>query len=77
MFLRNLFQHNVFTQQKRLVIQGPKGKAKTFVFGGIQQLRGQNFAIFWPPPPWVDSFYTLSVEKNRHFLTPSPLILST
>ena len=45
-FLRNLFQHNVFTQQKRLVIQGPKGKAKTFVFGGIQQLRGQNFAIF-------------------------------
>ena len=40
--------------------------------GGIQQLRGQNFAIFWPPPPCLDSFYTLSVEKNRHFLTPSP-----
>ena len=40
--------------------------------GGIQQLRGQNFAIFCPPPPCVDSFYTLSVDKNRHFLTPSP-----
>ena len=35
--------------------------------GGIQQLRGQNFAIF-APPPCVDSFYTLSVD--RHFLTP-------
>ena len=30
--------------------------------GGIQKLRGQNFAIFC-----VDSFYTLSVDKNRHF----------
>ena len=30
-----------------------------------------------PPLPCVDSFYTLSVDKNRHFLTPSPLILST
>ena len=41
--------------------------------GGIQQLRGQNFAIL-TPPPCVDCFYTLSVEKNRHFLTPSHLI---
>ena len=40
--------------------------------GGIQQLRGQNFAIFWLPYPCVDNFYTLSVDKNRHFLTPSP-----
>ena len=39
--------------------------------GGIQQLRGQNFAIFAPPPACVDSFYTLSVD--RHFLTTSPL----
>ena len=38
--------------------------------GGIQQLRGQNFATFWPST-CVDSFYTLSVDKNRHFLTPS------
>ena len=26
---------------------------------------------FFDPPPCVDSFYTLSVDKNRHFLTPS------
>ena len=33
---------------------------------------------FLPPPHLgVDSFYTLSVNKNRHFLTPFPLILST
>ena len=25
-----------------------------------------------PPPLCVDSFCTLSVDKNRHFLTPSP-----
>ena len=25
----------------------------------------------------VDSFYTLTVDKNRHFSTPSPLIFST
>ena len=37
---------------------------------GIQQLRGQNFAIFWPPPPCVDSFFTLRGDKNRNFLTP-------
>ena len=43
--------------------------------GGIQQLRGQNFANFLPLPSCVDSFYTLSVDKNRHFLTPSLLRL--
>ena len=43
----------------------------TTVLRGIQPLRGQNFAIVWPPPTCVDSFYTLSVDKNRHFLTPS------
>ena len=29
------------------------------------------------PPPCVDSFHTLSVDKNRHFWPPPPLILST
>ena len=29
-------------------------------------------SFFDPPPPCVNSFYTLSVDKNRHFLTPSP-----
>ena len=32
---------------------------------------------FFDPPPCVDSFYTLSVDKNRHFWPPPPLILST
>ena len=36
-----------------------------------------EFFHFLTPPPCVDSFYTLSVDKNRHFLTPYPLILST
>jgi hypothetical protein len=31
--------------------------------------------FFDPPPPCVDSFNTLSMGKNRHFWTPSPLIL--
>ena len=33
--------------------------------------------FFDPRPPCVDSFYTLSVNKNRHFVTASSLILST
>ena len=40
--------------------------------GGIQQLWGHNFAIFWPPHPCLDGFYTISMDKNRQFLTPSP-----
>ena len=41
----------------------------------IQQLRGQNFVIFCPRyPAWT--VYTLSMDKNRYFFTPSPLILS-
>ena len=43
---------------------------------GIQQLRGQNCAIFCPPPPCVDIFHTLSVDKNRH-LTFDPLPASS
>ena len=32
----------------------------------------QDFTIFWPLPPHrVDSFYTLSVDKNIYFLAPS------
>ena len=33
----------------------------------IQQLRGQNFAIFWHNPSPLPC-----VDKNRHFLTLSP-----
>ena len=28
--------------------------------------------LFDPPPSWVDRFYTLSMDKNIYFLTPSP-----
>ena len=31
-----------------------------------------EFCRFLPPPPCVDSSYTLGVDKNRYFLTPSP-----
>ena len=31
-----------------------------------------EFCHFFTPFPYVDSFYTLSVDKNGHFLTPSP-----
>ena len=34
-----------------------------FTYGSIQQLRRQNFPIFWLPPP-VDSFYTLSFKSD-------------
>ena len=39
----------------------------SFIKGVIEQLREQNFAIFDYPSPCVDSFYTQSVDKNRHF----------
>ena len=35
--------------------------------GVIHQVCGHNFAIF-APKPCVDSFYTMSVDKDRHFL---------
>ena len=47
---------------------------KKYSLGVVQQLHGQNFAIFLTPPPCVDNSYTLSVDKNRHFLTPSPTV---
>ena len=47
-------------------------KYPIITIGGIQQVRGQNFPIFWPPHPCMDSFFTLSVDKNRHFWPPPP-----
>ena len=41
----------------------PKGSFNNYV---------DRILPFFDPPPCVDSFYTLSVGKNRHFLTPSP-----
>ena len=31
-----------------------------------------EFYHFLTPPPYVDIFYTLSVDKNIHLLTPFP-----
>ena len=44
----------------------------TLTLGGIQQLRGQNFAIFWPPSPlaWTVFIYPECGQKQT-FLTPS------
>ena len=43
---------------------------------GIQQLRGQTFAIFDPLPLRRQFSYPEGGQKHK-FLTPSPLILST
>ena len=59
---------NTYTTQLRCYIID-KLNLQTRYLGVIQELRGQNFAIF--SPPCMDSFYTLSVDKNRHFLTRS------
>ena len=40
-------------------------------FGGIQQLRVQNFAIFWPPPVWT-VFITWAWTKTDIFWPPPP-----
>ena len=58
---------------------------KTRGDGGRTEVRGHStttwteFCNFLTPPlpSCVDSFYTLSVDKKRHFFTPPPLILST
>ena len=42
-----------------------------FPLGGHSITTWTEFCHFLTPLPCVDSFYTLSVDKNRHFLTPS------
>ena len=32
----------------------------------------EKILALFDPPPCADSFYIVSVDKNRHFLTPSP-----
>ena len=65
---------NVFLSASRTVAvqNGQKVTKQSDFLRVSQKLRGQNFAIFWPPPPCVDSFYTHSMDKNRHFWPPSP-----
>ena len=42
--------------------------------GGIQQLRGQNFAIFWPPPLRGQFLYPERGQKQTFF---DPLLPSS
>ena len=44
--------------------------------GGIQQLRGQNFAIFWSLPFREQFLYSKRGQKQT-FFDPLPPILST
>ena len=40
--------------------------------GAIQKLRGQDFDHFWQPT-YVDvDFFTLNLDKKKHFLTTYP-----
>ena len=49
-----------------------------FAYPKVARVKGHstttwtNFCHFLTPPPCIDSFYTLSVNRNRQFLTPSP-----
>ena len=57
----------VFIQKKA----GMKGR-NTYVFGAFNNYVDQIFTFFDPLPPCVDSFYILSMDKNRHFWPFSP-----
>ena len=46
---------------------------KEIALGAFNNYVDRILPFFDPnPPPCVDSFYTLSGDKNRHFLTPPP-----
>ena len=48
-------------------------QTKSSIVRGHSTTTWTEFCHFLTPPPsCVDSFYTLSVDKNRYFLTPSP-----
>ena len=49
--------------------------ARKCSLGVIQWLRGHNFALFWPLPTSTWTFFTLNVDKNRHFLNHLPPLL--
>ena len=38
-------------------------------FGAIQKLHGQDFDHFWLPTYLDVAFFTLNMDKNKHFLT--------
>ena len=60
-----------------VMITSLASKCQDFKLRGHSTTTWTEFCHFLTPPPCVDSFYTLSVDKNRYCLTPSPLISST
>ena len=51
-----------------------ESKNKIFLYQWAFNNYVDRFLPFFEPPLLcVDSFFTLSMGKNRHFLTPSPL----
>ena len=45
-----------------------------YILGGIQQLRGHNFAIFSPPPLHGQFLYPERGQKQTFFDSPLPLV---
>ena len=45
---------------------------RLFILGGIQQLRGQTFAIFLPPPTLRGQFLYPERGRKQKFFDPSP-----
>jgi hypothetical protein len=68
--------------KKKMVLKIDFYHYSTFLFSHQKWLaiRGHStttWTEFFDPPPLRGQFYTLSVDENRHILTPSLLILST
>ena len=74
-----LYSGKVFCENQICVSQVSKDLMDLFGFPLIRKGAFKNYMDrilpFLTPPPCVDSLYNLSMDKNRHFLTP-PLILS-
>ena len=54
----------------------PEESTNLFARYQVRSHSTTTWTEFFDPPPCVDSFYTLSEDKNRHVLTLPPLILS-
>ena len=69
-----LFSLNIFSVISKCIVISDRTATTIFRYvhkGALSNYVDRNLPFFDPPPPCVDSFYTLSVDKNRHFLTPS------
>ena len=74
-----LWERETFAEYKNnrvlWVVHLSANSTKTHCIGGIQWLRGHNFALFWPPPTSTWTFLTLNVDKNRDLLDHLPPLL--